>query len=80
MDEIEIILAFAIVAAFLLSTVTNFYFIRYFMHRFDETTVAGAKADEDGSEAAEEGDDGAEPASGAPSKEQILARRAQLAP
>jgi ClpP class serine protease len=79
MDAIDIILAFAIVAVLSLSSITNFYFIRYFMRRFDAAIQPGAKAgQEENSEAGEEGDNEEETAAGLPSKEQILARRAQL--
>jgi len=80
MDAIDIILAFAIVAVLLLSSITNFYFIRYFMRRFDATIQPGAKAgQEENSGAGEEGDnEEEETATGLPSKEQILARRAEL--
>jgi len=80
MDEIDIVLAFAIVAVLFLSSVTNFYFIRYIMRRFDAAARSEAKGDQEGdqegdSEAAEDDD---EEAAGLPSKEQILVRRAQL--
>jgi len=79
MDEIDIVLAFAVVAVLLINSVTNFYFIRYFMRRFDATFQSGVKAgQEESSEADEEGDNEEETANGLPLKEQILARRAQL--
>jgi len=79
MDEIDIVLAFAVVAVLLINSVTNFYFIRYFMRRFDATFQSGVKAgQEENSEDGEEGDNEEETANGLPLKEQILARRAQL--
>ena len=79
MDEIDIVLAFAVVAVLLINSVTNFYFIRYFMRRFDATFQLGVKAgQEENSEDGEEGDNEEETANGLPLKEQILARRAQL--
>jgi len=81
MDEIDVILALAIVAVLLLSSVTNFYFIRSFSSRFAATTQSEVKGETDresDSEAGDETDEDEQAASGIPSKEQILARRAQL--
>ena len=78
MDEVDIIIALAIVAVLLLSSITNLYFIRYFMRRFDETTQSGVKTKPEDDEEAEESEDGGDEAPGLPSKEQIIARRAQL--
>jgi len=83
MDEIDIVLAFAILAVFLLSSITNFYLIRYLMRRLDATTQSRvkAKAEDDESESSEEGEDDGDDGEEAlhlPSKEEILARRAQL--
>jgi ClpP class serine protease len=78
MDEIQIILAFAIVAALLMSSFTNFYFIRYFVGRFDVAAPGMKPKQTDDSEAEEKDDGEEETTSSLPSKEQILARRAQL--
>jgi len=81
MDEIDIVLVFATVAVLLLSLITNLYLIRHFTRRYDSTTQSEAKTESegDGSESAEGDDNGGdETEAGLPSKEQILARRAQL--
>lgn len=83
MEAIDIVLAAAIVAVLLLSSITNFYIIRYFMARSEAATPAETKAhaQDDESEEAKEAEDGEEEneeSAGLPTKEQILARRAQL--
>jgi len=81
MDEIDIVLASAVVAVCLLSSITNFYFIRYFMRRLDATTQSGVKIESEDDEpegSEEEGVDDGEETAHIPSKENILARRAQL--
>jgi ClpP class serine protease len=77
MDETGIILAVGIVAALALSSITNFYFIRYFSRQFNSATRPEAKTEQDEDESEEDGEDEEEDF-GLPSKEQILARRAQL--
>jgi ClpP class serine protease len=72
-------LAVAIIAVLLLGSITNFYFIRYFITRSDgktQSAVRTEKSDDDDSEEGEEDEDESSP--GLPTKEQILARRAQL--
>jgi ClpP class serine protease len=76
MDAIGIILAFAIVAALLLSSITNIYFIRYFLRRVETTTQLQLKTEPDEEEPEEDDED--EASAGLPTKEQILARRAEL--
>jgi len=81
MDEIDVILALAIVAVLLLSSVTNFYFIRSLSSTFAATTESEAKGKivrEGDSEGGDETGEDEEASSGVPSKEQIVARRAQL--
>jgi len=78
MDELDIILAIGIVAVLSLSTITNFYFIRYFSRRFEAMASSKSKPETESEEEETESDEEQEPeeAEGAPSKEQILARRA----
>jgi ClpP class serine protease len=73
MEELDIILAIGIVAVLALSSVTNFYFIRYFSRRFDAMAASSAEA-----KPQDEEEEPEEEAAESPSKEQILARRAQL--
>jgi ClpP class serine protease len=75
MEELDIILAIGIVAVLSLSSITNFYLIRYLSRKFDAVASSGAKTkSEDEEEEPEDEDEGVE----SPSKEEILARRAQL--
>jgi ClpP class serine protease len=76
MEEFDLILAIGIVAVLLLSSITNLYFIRSLWRRFDAVASSGSAKTETESEE-EDGESEGEPAE-SPSKEQILARRAQL--
>lgn len=73
MEELDIILAIGIVAVLSLSSITNFYFIRYFSRKFDAMASSGAETQPEDEEREAENEAGE-----SPSKEQILARRAQL--
>jgi ClpP class serine protease len=73
MEEFDVILAIGVVAVLALSSATNFYFIRYFSRKFDAMATASAQARPEAEEEEPE-----EEAAESPSKEQILARRAQL--
>jgi ClpP class serine protease len=80
MDSIDIIFSVAIVAVLSLSSITNFYFIRYFTRRFEATTRSRTKGEQGTDDSDDEEGDGEEEEAqaGLPLKEQILARRAQL--
>ena len=78
MDAIEIMLAVAIVAVLLLSSITNFYFIRYFVSLSGTKTQSAVETENGDDDDSEEGEDESETSPGLPTKEQILARRAQL--
>jgi len=73
MEELDIILTVVVVAVLSLSSITNFYFIRYLSRKFDAVTQPPGDGQEEEDET--ESDEAAE---ASPSKEQILARRAQL--
>jgi ClpP class serine protease len=73
MEELDFILTIGIVAVLALTSVTNFYFIRYLSQRFDAMAASSAEAKPEDEEEEPE-DETAE----SPAKEQILARRAQL--
>jgi ClpP class serine protease len=73
MEELDIILAIGIVAVLSLSSITNFYFIRYLSRKFDAMASSGA-----GTQPEDEEKEPQNEAVESPSKEQILARRAQL--
>ena len=78
MDVVEVILAVAIVAVLLLSSITNFYFIRYFLTISVAKTQSPVKTETSDDADSAEGQDEDETSPGLPTKEQILARRAQL--
>ena len=81
MEAIDIILAAAIIAVLLLSSLTNFYLIRYFMARPQVAPSSETKAQDSDDEESEDEEEDAEENGESPSlptKEQILARRAQL--
>jgi len=78
LDAIEITLAVAIVAVLLLSSITNFYFIRYFVILSGTKTQSAVKTENGDDDYSEEGEDESETSPGLPTKEQILARRAEL--
>jgi ClpP class serine protease len=78
LDVVEVILAVAIVAVLLLSSITNFYFIRYFLTISVAKTQSPVKTETSDDADSAEGQDEDETSPGLPTKEQILARRAQL--
>jgi len=73
MEELDIILAVVVVAVLSLSSITNFYFIRHLLRKSDAVAQSTQESEEEEDET--ESDEGA---AVSPSKEQILARRAQL--
>jgi len=74
MEELDILLGIAIVAAVTISSITNLYFIRYFSRKPEVTVSSVAETEEPEEESEPENEE----TDGSPSKEQILARRGQL--
>lgn len=79
MEELDVILAIAVVVTLSLSSITNFYFIRYLTQRSSGVaSTSKVESEQDDGESEEEDDEEENADSGSPSKEEILARRAQL--
>ena len=73
MEALDFTLVIAVVAVFSLTAITNLYVIHSLTRKLDALVAASSKAEDEEAEPEDE-----EEPSGTPSKEQILARRAQL--
>jgi len=79
MEELDAILGIGIVAVLALTSITNFYLVRHLSNRENVALTSAAKnEEEDEEETSEESEPEEEASNETPSKEQIIARRAQL--
>ena len=78
MEELDVILAIAVVVALALSSITNLYLVRYLARRLEFMNASGGESQQKEENGEEQDNQTEKRAEESHSKEQILARRARL--